>query len=152
VPAGRPLLPACRIFDKPANLHPHKDIDMKNLSTLLATASIITTLGMVAPAFSETVKKVMLTEVDPATLTTAWRASDIIGAKVYDDFGAEIGKVEDLLVGVNGTVPFAIVSTIAGNDEESRKVVVAASDFELVGNLLTMHGGSPEALMALPIF
>jgi sporulation protein YlmC with PRC-barrel domain len=125
---------------------------MKHVTIFLAATALVAGFGLAAPAFPETVKKIVLTVVDPALLTTAWRASDIIGAKVYDDFGAEIGKVEDLLVAKNGTVPFAIVSTIAGNEEASRKVVVAASDFELVGKLLTMHGGSPETLMALPIF
>jgi sporulation protein YlmC with PRC-barrel domain len=127
-----------------------KETIMKHLTTLIAATSLA--IGLAAPAFSETVKKVMLTEVDPTMLATAWRASDIIGAKVYDDFGAEIGKVDDMLVAANGTVPFVIVSTIAGNEDPSRNVVVSASDFALVGKLLTMHGGSTESLMALPIF
>jgi hypothetical protein len=96
--------------------------------------------------------KVIVTEFDPSMLATAWRASDITDAKDYDDFGAEIGKVTDMLVAANGTVPFVIVSTIAGNKDPSRSVVVSASDFALVGKLLTMHGGSTEGLMALPIF
>jgi sporulation protein YlmC with PRC-barrel domain len=125
---------------------------MKHLTALLTATSIVASLGLVAPVFAETVKKVMLTEVDPTTLVTAWRASDIIGEPVFDDQGFEIGKVKDMLVAMNGTVPFVIVTTAEADDEESRTVVVSASDFELVGQKLTMHGGSVAALLALPIF
>lgn len=125
---------------------------MKHLTAFLIATSLAASVGLVAPALSETVKKVMLTEVDPAMLPTAWRASDIIGEPIFDDQGFEIGKVKDMLVAVNGTVPFVIASTVAAADEESRNVVVSASDFELVGQKLTMHGGSAATLLALPIF
>ena len=38
-----------------------------------------------------------------------------------------------------------------GVDQKPRNVVVAATDFELVGKKLTMHGGSPAVLMGAPI-
>lgn len=125
---------------------------MKTLSLLITNAAFAAMLATAAPAIAQTASKVVLTEVDPAMLTTAWRASDIIGAKVYDDAGIEIGKVKDLLVVANGSIPFVIVTNIPGDDELSRSVVVAASDFELLDKKLTMHGGSAEVLMSAPKF
>ena len=125
---------------------------MKRLSLFIAATALVTGLGLTTPLVAQTTTKVMLTAVDPAVLTTAWRATDIIGAKVYDDNGLEIGQVEDLLVAANGSVPFVIVTNIPGSKEAARDVVVAASDFELVGKKLTMHGGSAAALLGLPIF
>ncbi len=125
---------------------------MKRLSLFIAATALVAGLGLTTPLVAQTTTKVMLTAVDPAVLTTAWRATDIIGAKVYDDNGLEIGQVEDLLVAANGSVPFVIVTNIPGSKEAARDVVVAASDFELVGKKLTMHGGSAAALLGLPIF
>lgn len=125
---------------------------MKTLSLLITSASVAAMLAIAAPVFAQTANKVMLTEVDPAMLTTAWRASDIIGTMVYDDSGIEIGKVKDMLVAANGSVPFVIITNIPGDDENARSVVVSASDFELVGNKLTMHGGSAAVLLGAPIF
>jgi sporulation protein YlmC with PRC-barrel domain len=130
----------------------HKDITMKTLSMLIATTSLAVSIACGAPVLAQEVKKVMLTEVDPSTLITAWRASDIIGTMIYDDNGTQIGTVKDMLVAANGSVPFVIITNIPGDDEDSRNVVVSASDFELVGKRLTMHGGSAAVLMGAPIF
>jgi sporulation protein YlmC with PRC-barrel domain len=129
-----------------------KDITMKSLSLFLATTSLAATLGFAAPVLAETVQKVMLTQVDPTVLTTAWRASDILGTMIYDDNGVEIGKVKDLLVVAGGAIPFVIITNIPGDDETARNVVVSASDFELVDKKLTMHGGSAAVLLGAPIF
>lgn len=103
---------------------PYKEFTMKPLSFLIATTALAASLGLAAPVLSQTATKVVLTEVDPSVLTTAWRASDIIGTMVYDDNGVEIGKVKDMLVAANGSVPFVIITNIPGDDDASRNVVV----------------------------
>lgn len=125
---------------------------MKPLSMIFASTALAATLALGAPVMAQTVKKVMLTQVDPTMLVTAWRASDIIGSMIYDDSGAEIGKVKDMLVVAGGSIPYVIVTNIPGDDELSRNVVVSAADFELVGKRLTMHGGSAAVLMGAQIF
>lgn len=129
-----------------------KDIKMKNFSLLIAGTAIVATLGLGAPLAAQTANKVMLTDVDPATLTTAWRATDIIGASIYDDNGVEIGTISDMLVQENGSIPFVIVTTLGTNRTEGRTVVVSATDFERVGKRLTMHGGSADMLLNAPQF
>ena len=129
-----------------------KELTIKSLSLLIATATLAATLGFAAPGLAETTKKVMLTAVDPTVLTTAWRATDMLGALIYDDNGVEIGRVKDMPVAANGSVPFVIVSNIPTSDQEARDVVVSATDFELVGKKLTMHGGLPAVLLGAPIY
>jgi len=94
----------------------------------------------------------VLTEVDPTVLTTGWRGSDIIGAKVYDDAGTEIGKLDDLIITTSGTVPYAVVSVGGFLGMDAHHVVVAGSALELVANKLTLHGATKESLKALPDF
>jgi sporulation protein YlmC with PRC-barrel domain len=125
---------------------------MKVLSLLTAATSFALTLGLTAPVLGETAKKVLLTTVDTTVLTTAWRATDIIGALVYDDNGMEIGTVKDMLVAAGGSIPFVIITGIPGDVDAARSVVVSASDFEMIGAKLTMHGGSPAVLISATTF
>ena len=126
---------------------------MKPLSTFLATASMIAGLGLVTPAFSEVTKQtIVLTEVDPVVLATGWRATDIVGATVYDDAGADIGKLEDMIITSSDTVPYAVVSVGGFLGMNAHQVVVPASALELIDKKLTLHGATQESLKALPNF
>ena len=126
---------------------------MKTLTTLMATMATLAAFGGMAPALSETTKQVVvLTVVDPTILATGWRASDIIGASVYDDAGAEIGTLEDMIITVSGTVPYAVVSVGGFLGIDAHHVVVPASALELMGKKLTLHGATKESLKALPNF
>ncbi len=124
---------------------------MKYFALLLSASAMAFTLGA-APVLAQTANKVMLTQVDPATLTTAWRATTIIGAGVHDDLGNTIGTLQDLLVATGATVPYAIIKTDPTNKGDTRSVVVSTANFELVGNKLTMHNVTAQDLMNLPNF
>lgn len=126
---------------------------MKTLTTFLATASMIAGLGLVSPAFSQaTEQTIVLTEVDPVVLATGWRATDIIGATVYNDAGDEIGELQDMIITSDGTVPYAVVSVGGFLGMNAHHVVVAASALELMDMKLTLHGATEESLRALPNF
>lgn len=126
---------------------------MKTFTTLLSTAAVLVSLGLVAPAVSETMKQtIVLTEVDQLVLATGWRASDIIGAKVYDEAGVDIGKLDDMIITSSGTVPYAVVSVGGFLGMDAHRVVVAASALELIDKKLTLHGATKESLKALPNF
>lgn len=118
-----------------------------------ATALLIASLGLGAPVFAEAVKQtIVLTEVDPTILATGWRASDIMGAEVYNDAGDKIGKLEDMIITASGTVPYAVVSVGGFLGIDAHHVVVAASALEMVDKKLTLHGATKESLKALPNF
>jgi sporulation protein YlmC with PRC-barrel domain len=124
---------------------------MKTTFLALAACALALTTAVAGPALTQTTKT-MLTQVDPATLTTAWRASQLIGVPVYDDAGTKIGKVADMLVAANGTVPYALITNMPPGREAERTVVVAASNFELIGDRLTIHGVTATDLLSLPNF
>ena len=126
---------------------------MKIIHKLLMTATMVTAFGLAVPAFSEVAKQtVVLTEVDQIVLATGWRATDIIGAKVYNDAGEDIGKLEDMIITTKGTVPYAVVSVGGFLGMDAHHVVVAVSSLELVDEKLTLHGATKESLKALPNF
>lgn len=126
---------------------------MKTVTTLLTTATLIMGLGIVAPAFADAAKQtIVLTEVDTTVLATGWRATAIIGAKVYNDAGEDIGKLEDMIITSKGTIPYAVVSVGGFLGVDAHHVVVAASSLELVDKKLTLHGATKESLKALPNF
>lgn len=116
---------------------------MKTLNILLASAALFASLAVSAPAFSAAAEQtIVLTEVDPMVLAKGWRASDILGATVYNDAGEEIGKVDDMIITTKGTVPYAVVSVGGFLGIDAHHVVVAASSIELVGKKLTLHGAT----------
>lgn len=131
---------------------PFAEPDMSDLPTFLATAATVADPETPGSADPETGKACRIAAVDPASLVFAWRASDIIGARVHDDAGVEIGIVKDLLVGTGDTGPVALLATRADPATQSRNVVVSAADLEMVGDRLTLPAGSIAALLALPVF
>lgn len=126
---------------------------MQPLATLLASASLIASLGLVIPALAEATKQTtVLSEIDPVVLATGWRTSDIIGAKVYNDAGEDIGKLEDLIITTSGTVPYAVASVGGFLGMDADHVVVAASALELMGEKLRLHGATLDSDKVLPNF
>lgn len=126
---------------------------MNNILKLLAVTTFLATVAIAGPVFSAAaVQTVVLTQVDPVILAKGWRASAIMGATVYNDAGEDIGKVDDMIITMEDTVPFAVLSVGGFLGMNDQKVVVAASALELVGEKLTLHGGTLESLKALPNF
>lgn len=126
---------------------------MKRFTTLLATASLLAGLGLVAPAFAQVANQsTTLTVVDPVVLASGWRATDLIGANICNDAGEDIGELEDMIVTANDTVPYVVVSVGGFLGMGERRVVVAASALEFVGDKLTLHGATKASLKALPDF
>jgi sporulation protein YlmC with PRC-barrel domain len=126
---------------------------MKHLKALLAATSLVVGLGIALPVLAEATKQtIVLTEIDPLVLATGWRATDVIGARVYNDTGEDIGKIQDMIITDAGTVPYAVVSVGGFLGMDAHHVVVAAAALELVGDKLTLHGATKESLKALPNF
>lgn len=126
---------------------------MKTITSLISTAALLATLGFVALAVSETMKQtVVLTEVDPVVLATGWRATDILGADIYQDAGDKIGKLEDMIITSSETAPYSVVSVGGFLEMDAHHVVVAATALELIDKKLTFHGATKESPEALPNF
>jgi len=48
--------------------------------------------------------------IDVDKVTTGYRATKLVGATVQNDFGDKIGTIDDLIIGRDDRVPYAIVS------------------------------------------
>lgn len=126
---------------------------MKTLAKLLNIGAITIAVGLAAPLAAQAVKEtVTLNQIDPVVLATGWRASVILGAKVHNDAGEEIGTLEDLIITSAETVPYAIVSVGGFLGMNAHHVAVSASALGLVGEKLTLHGATAASLKALPNF
>lgn len=126
---------------------------MKTLAMLLNVGAITIAVGLAAPLAAQAVREtVTLNQIDPVVLATGWRASVILGAKVHNDAGDEIGTLEDLIITSAETVPYAIVSVGGFLGMNAHHVAVPASALGLVGEKLTLHGATKDSLKALPNF
>ena len=126
---------------------------MKTLSLLLASASLVASLVLVAPVFAEPAEQtIVLHEVDTTVLATGWRATALIGAVVYNDAGEEIGQLDDLIITESDTVPYAVISVGGFLGMGAHHVVVSTAALEMMELQLTLHGATAESLRALPNF
>lgn len=99
-----------------------------------------------------TLQTVGLIKVDPATVTTGYRTSKMVGSTVMNDAKEVVGTIDDLIVTPNEKVPFAILSVGGFLGMGSKLVVVSSSLLQVVGKDLILPGASKESLKALPEF
>jgi sporulation protein YlmC with PRC-barrel domain len=95
---------------------------------------------------------VALAKVDVMKLAAGYRASKVIGSDIYNDAGDSIGKVDDLLVSVDGKTPYAVLS-IGGFLGLGTHLVALPYDSLKFGNdKITLPGGTKDGLRMLPEF
>lgn len=138
----------------------------KMISTALAASLIVTGAyaEMAAKEGNETAKTVEVkvppivggSLVSVATTTiyaTGYRASKLLKADIYNENGEKIGKVDDLIVGGNGDVTFAVLSVGGFLGMGSRLVAVPAVLFDRneKGQFILGHA-TKEELKSLPAF
>lgn len=99
-----------------------------------------------------TLQTVGLIKIDPATVTTGYRTSKMVGSTVMNDAKEVVGTIDDLIVTPNEKVPFAILSVGGFLGMGSKLVVVSSSLLQVVGKDLILPGASKESLKALPEF
>jgi len=88
--------------------------------------------------------------VDPQLLATGYRVSDLVGRTVINVAGETVAKVDDLIVGSNEAVPFAVLSVGGVLGMGVKHVVVAYSALEVNDRRMLFRGATKEALMSLP--
>jgi sporulation protein YlmC with PRC-barrel domain len=88
-----------------------------------------------------------------ALATTGYRASKLLGAKVYNENNDTIGSIDDFIVAGDKEVSFAIISVGGFLGLGARLVAVPASLFK--GNSaehITLPKATKDDLVALPAF
>jgi sporulation protein YlmC with PRC-barrel domain len=104
--------------------------------------------GVSAQGLPQTVEKVNVQK-----LAAGYRASKVIGSNVVNNANETIGKVDDLLVSLDGKQPYAVLSIDAGFlGTGSHLVVVPFDTLQFAGKKVTLPGGTKAGLEKLPVF
>ena len=85
-------------------------------------------------------------------LSAGYRASKVIGSSVVNDAHEFIGKIDDLLVSVDGKEPYAVLSIGGFLGIGTRLVVVPYDTLQFGEKQVMFSGGTKEGLKMLPEF
>lgn len=119
-------------------------------ATLLAASLLIGGAGVSwAQGAPQTVG---LVKVDPQTVETGFRGSKLIGASVINDANDSIGKIDDLIVSIDGKTPYVVLSVGGFLGIGERLVVVSYDSLRFADSKVVLPGGSKDQLRALPEF
>ena len=85
-------------------------------------------------------------------LSAGYRASKVIGSSVVNDAHEFIGKIDDLLVSVDGKEPYAVLSIGGFLGMGTHLVVVPYDTLQFGEKEVLFPGGTKEGLKMLPEF
>jgi sporulation protein YlmC with PRC-barrel domain len=94
---------------------------------------------------------VALVEVDVAVAANATRASSLIGARVENDAGENIGTIDDLML-IEEVVTFAILAVGGFLGLAAHLVAVPFDDLQIDEDGIIFPGATREELKRLPEF
>ena len=98
-------------------------------------------------------ERIAILEVDVRVAATGMRARRLIGADVYNDSSELIGSVDDLMIGDDGTIGFAIISVGGFLGIGSRLVAVSFDSLTVDDDYrVVLPGATREELERLPEF
>jgi hypothetical protein len=90
--------------------------------------------------------------VNVVQLATGYRASKIEGAPVFNRNKDKIGTIDDLIIGPNDPVPYAVLSVGGFLGMNTHLVAVPFSSLQIVNKQVRMPDATKESLKALPEF
>lgn len=123
------------------------------LFAALAIAGVLTTatVAMAQVAGSTTTIGVSVTETERLALGWSVRKT-VLGKTVYDDAGAKIGNVRDLIVDPERNVSYVIIGAGGFLGMAQHDVAVPISQVREQNGKLVMPGATKDALKATPPF
>lgn len=121
-------------------------------SFLRGVACAALALSVTVPAIAADLTPQTITRVEVGQVANGYRASKIIGASVVNSAKEDIGKVDDLLVGRQDKVLYAVISVGGFLGVGSKLVVVPYANLQLTADSMMLPGGTKDALKALPEF
>lgn len=125
------------------------------LKSLIAAGILAATATAAAAGNTPTVGGTILgVKVDiQGTVTTGYRASNLIGAAVYSETKKEVGSVHDLILSNDGKVNLAILEVGGFIGIGSKYVAVPAHLFtDVKGRRVTLPGITEKKLKDMPAF
>lgn len=129
--------------------------DPMNKSIMFASAAILSagivfvSNGVGAQGMPQTVE---LAKVDVQKLAAGYRASKVIGSNVVNEENEVIGKVDDLLVSLDGKEPYAVLSIGGFLGMGTHLVAVPYETLKSTDDKIMLPGGTKNSLRMLPEF
>lgn len=91
--------------------------------------------------------------VDVKVVALGWSAKkQVIGAKVYNDAGELVGRIDDIIISPDSAVSIAIVGVGGFIGVGRHDVAIPAQFFVLRDSTLLLPGATRDAIKALPEF
>jgi sporulation protein YlmC with PRC-barrel domain len=126
-----------------------------NKSIMFASAAILNagivfvSNGVGAQGMPQTVE---LAKVDVQKLAAGYRASKVIGSSVVNEENEVIGKIDDLLVSLDGKEPYAVLSIGGFLGMGTHLVAVPYETLKSTDDKIVLPGGTKNSLRMLPEF
>ena len=118
---------------------------------MIASIAFITPTTSQAQVAGSTLLGVSYGELRDVTL--GWSTKrQILGQPVFNGQNERIGSVEDVIVGGDKTVTYAIINAGGFTGLTKHDVAVPVSKFKLMDGKLTLEGATKDALKASPPF
>jgi len=124
-----------------------------NIGSTLLAASTVFAVVLATPAFAQgTPQTLGSIKVDLKSVETGYRVSKVVGSQIFNETGTSIGKIDDLIVTPNETVPFAVLSVGGFLGVGSKFVVVPYSALEVQDKKIVLRDATKDSLKILPEF
>jgi hypothetical protein len=99
-----------------------------------------------------TPQSINASRVDVVQLATGYRASKIDGAPVFNRNKDEVGTIDDLIIGPNDSVPYAVLSVGGFLGMNKHLVAVPFNSLQIIDKQMRIPDATKESLKALPEF
>jgi len=118
-------------------------------AALLSAGIVFVSNGVGAQGMPQTVE---LAKVDVQKLAAGYRASKVIGSSVVNEENEVIGKIDDLLVSLDGKEPYAVLSIGGFLGMGTHLVAVPYETLKSTDDKIVLPGGTKNSLRMLPEF
>jgi hypothetical protein len=118
-------------------------------AAILSAGIVFVSNGVGAQGMPQTVE---LAKVDVQKLAAGYRASKVIGSSVVNEENEVIGKIDDLLVSLDGKEPYAVLSIGGFLGMGTHLVAVPYETLKSTDDKIVLPGGTKNSLSMLPEF
>jgi len=118
-------------------------------AAILSAGIVFVSNGVGAQGVPQTVE---LAKIDVQKLAAGYRASKVIGSSVVNEENEVIGKIDDLLISLDGKEPYAVLSIGGFLGMGTHLVAVPYETLKSTDDKIVLPGGTKNSLRMLPEF
>ena len=118
-------------------------------AAILSAGIVFVSNGVGAQGVPQTVE---LAKIEVQKLAAGYRASKVIGSNVVNEENEVIGKIDDLLISLDGKEPYAVLSIGGFLGMGTHLVAVPYETLKSADDKIVLPGGTKNSLRMLPEF